>query len=111
MTSIPDFLGLVTPLVILGLIVAGVMKIFQVASDMQELKELLKDIRRNTQAFGQGMPAATQIASLGAAVSGAQFTGDGLPGLGLPGGGSPPTAEELVRAVHAQDFRGDEFPL
>jgi hypothetical protein len=111
MSSIADFLSLVTTLVVLGLIVAGVMKIFQMASDTQEMKEILKDIRRNTQGFGQGMPAATPVASLGAAVSGAQFSGDQVSGLGLPGGGNPPTAEELVRAVHAQDFRGENFPL
>jgi hypothetical protein len=111
MSSIPDFLSLAMTLLVLGLIVAGVMKIFQMASDTQELKEILKDIRRNTQGLGQAMPAATPVASLGAAVSGAQFTVDQVPSLGLPGGGNPPTAEELVRAVHAQDFRGENFPL
>ncbi len=47
MTSFQDFLGLVSTLVVLGVVIAGVMKLFQVASDMQELKEILKDIRRS----------------------------------------------------------------
>jgi hypothetical protein len=36
-------------IVVYGLIVAGVYKIFQVAADLSEIKDLLRDIKRNTQ--------------------------------------------------------------
>jgi hypothetical protein len=114
MTSISDFLGLATTLVVLGVIVAGVMKVFQIASDMQEIKEALKDLRRSTQGIPQlpllgtspGLPPLGQPAAGLASLAGA------LPG-GNPAGtfANPPTAEELVRAIHAQDFRGENFPL
>jgi hypothetical protein len=101
MASLQDFLGLATTLVVLGVIVAGVMKIFQMASDMQELKEIAKDIRRNTQNASSPIPAASSAYA--------------PPGYAPPDYAPPapgvPTAEELVRAVHAQDFRGDKFPL
>jgi hypothetical protein len=42
-------IGSVTALVVYGLIVAGVIKIFQVHTELHEIKELLRDIRRNTQ--------------------------------------------------------------
>ena len=32
-----------------GLLVAGVLKAFQIAADMGEIKDLLRDIKRNTQ--------------------------------------------------------------
>jgi hypothetical protein len=86
MSSIPDLLGAATTLVMFGLVVAAVMKLFQLASDVRELKDVLQDIRRNTQGSA-GLPAASA--------------------LGISG---PPTPEELVRAVHSQSF-GDDFPL
>jgi hypothetical protein len=85
MNSIADLIGAGTTLVMFGLVVASVMKLFQLASDVRELKGVLLDIRRNTQG-PVGLPAA--------------------PALGLSG---VPTPEELVRAVHAQSF-GDDFP-
>lgn len=87
MNSLPDFLGAGTTLAMFALIVAAVMKLFQLASDVHELKDALQDIRRNTQQH--------VAPSLGA------------PALGASG---VPTPEELVRAVHAQSF-GDDFPL
>jgi hypothetical protein len=89
MSSIADFLGAGTTLAMFGLIVAAVMKIFQLASDVRELKDVLQDIRRNTQDSGRQFAAVTP---------------------GLTTGGGVPTPEELVRAVHAQSF-GDDFPL
>jgi hypothetical protein len=89
MSSIADFLGAGTTLAMFGLIVAAVMKLFQLASDVRELKGVLQDIRRNTQESGRQFAAGT-------------------PGLTTNGG--VPTPEELVRAVHAQSF-GDDFPL
>ena len=95
MTSIQDFLGLATTLVILGLIVAGVMKVFQISTDLQESKEILKDIRRNLEGYGPsmspGLPVPSQVSA--------------------PPPTAAPTAEELVRAIHAKDFRGENFPL
>jgi hypothetical protein len=86
MSSIPDILGAGTTLALFALVVAGVMKLFQLASDVRELKGVLQDIRRNTQGSAS-LPAT--------------------PALGASG---VPTPEELVRAVHAQTF-GDDFPL
>jgi hypothetical protein len=90
MGSVSDLLGVGTSLVMFFLVVAGVMKLFQLATDVRDMKEVLQDIRRNTQ---QVVPPA--------AVPAAAFTGS-------PSG--IPTPEELVRAVHAQSF-GDDFPL
>jgi len=42
-------LGSVTTLVIYGVILAGVYKLFQVATDVGEIKEALLEIKRNTQ--------------------------------------------------------------
>ena len=49
MNSLPDFLGAGTTLAMFALIVAAVMKLFQLASDVHELKDVLQDIRRNMQ--------------------------------------------------------------
>jgi hypothetical protein len=86
MSAFPDIMGAATSLVMFALIVASVMKLFQLASDVRELKDVLQDIRRNT---AQAMLAPTPEAG---------------------GVSRPPTPEELVRAVHAQTF-GDDFPL
>lgn len=125
MTSVQDFLSLATTLVSLGLVVAAVMKMFQIATDLQEMKEILKEIRRGAEL--QPVPVPRAVA--------AQFAADPAPSMAAlqsrvaepeaplpppppaPSNGpglaftTPPTAEELVRAIHAQDFRGDDFPL
>lgn len=85
MSAIPDLLGAGTTLVMFALVVAGVMKLFQLASDVRDMKDVLQDIRRNTQQHA-------------------------APSLGAPAASGVPTPEELVRAVHAQSF-GDDFPL
>jgi hypothetical protein len=90
MSSVADLLGVGTTLVMFFLIVAGVMKLFQLGSDVRDMKEALQDIRRNTQ-HAVPLPSAPP----------AGFGGS-TPGV--------PTPEELVRAVHAQSF-GDDFPL
>jgi hypothetical protein len=89
MSSIADFLGAGTTLVMFGLIIAAVVKLFQLASDVHELKDVLQDIRRNTQESVRPFAAVSAVAGVT---------------------GAPPTPEELVRAVHAQSF-GDDFPL
>jgi hypothetical protein len=90
MGSVADLLGVGSTLVMFFLVIAGVMKVFQVASDVRELKEVLQDIRRNTQ------PAVVPAHA--------------APAAAFSGSGGVPTPEELVRAVHAQSF-GDDFPL
>jgi hypothetical protein len=87
MSAIPDFLGAGTTLAMIALVVAAVMKLFQLASDVRDLKGVLQDIRRNMQGTASLHPAT--------------------PALGVSG---VPTPEELVRAVHAQNF-DDDFPL
>jgi hypothetical protein len=106
MTSFQDFLGLASTLLVLGVIVAGVMKLFQMASDMQELKEILKDIRRSMPGVAHLAPVPASPSSLGIAPrEGGQPQPDAAPQAHAP------TAEELVRAIHQQDFRGENFPF
>ncbi|HEY1760277.1 MAG TPA: hypothetical protein VGG72_33190 [Bryobacteraceae bacterium] len=92
MSAIPDILGAGTTLVMFALIVAAVMKLFQVSTEVREMKGVLLEIRRNLQVPASGQPAGQSM---------------GHPSMGLSG---TPTPEELVRAVHAQSF-GDDFPL
>ena len=61
-----------------SLLALGVMKIFQIASDLRDLKDVLQDIRRNTQDLRT--PPVTSAA------------------------GGPLSPQELVRAVHAQSY-------
>lgn len=89
MNSLPDFLGAVTTLAMFALIVAAVMKLFQLASDVREMKDSLQDIRRKTLDSARPFAAPAAVPGAPAAI---------------------PTPEELVRAVHAQSF-GDDFPL
>jgi len=86
MNAVSDFLGAGTTFVMFALVVAGVMKLFQLATDVREIKGVLTDIRRNTQDSAR------------------------LPSVAALGASGVPTPEELVRAVHAQTF-GDDFPL
>ncbi len=126
MASIPDFLSLATTLVVLGLIVAGVMKLFQIGNDMQEMKQILQDIRLGAHLTARAVPPpvpyhaasspssypAANIAALGEALPEGEPVPQPVPG-NMPGMNfsKPPTAEELVRAIHAHDFKGDDFPL
>ena len=125
MTSIQDFLSLATMLVSLGLIAAGIMKLFQIAGDVQEVKEVLQDMRRISQGLGSSLAAPVPVPTSGVAALREVLPSGVPPALvntnpdtaitppGAPIGfrGTPPTPEELVRAVHAQNFSGDEFPL
>jgi hypothetical protein len=72
------FLGEVFSIIGFLVILAGVYKIFQMSTDLRETKELLRDIKRNTQDFPAHRPA-----------------GDAS---------GPISPEDLVRAVHAQSF-------
>jgi hypothetical protein len=111
MASLQDILSLATTLLVLGVIVAGVMKVFQMASDIQELKEILKDhLRRNMPGVPNLAPSAhldpvpASPVPLGVALR------EGVPPEVAPRPNAP-TAEELVRAIHQQDFRGENFPF
>ena len=93
MGTLGDILSMATTFVAFAVLASGVMKLFQIATDMGEMKELLKDIRRNTDPTMQpAQPGARRE---------------------LPASQPPPvpTPEELVRAVHAQRFSDDEFPV
>lgn len=72
-------------IVLFVLVVAGVMKIFQMAGDVRELKETLVEIKRSSQDIP--LPIAARQAS-------------------VP---PPMTPEELVRSVHSQRFSDDEY--
>ena len=65
--------GSVTSLLLYGLLIAGVYKAFQVHAELGEIKELLRDIRRNTEAHPSGAPAL-----------------------------APASPEDLIRAIHRQ---------
>ena len=132
MNSIQDVLSLATWLVILGLAVACAMKIFQMATDIREAKEVLKDIRKNTANAPRSSlpPAIPQLST--AQYSATEHSeppapephpSESFPSAQtedprserdfrqLPGLSANPTAEELVRAIHATTFKDGEFPL
>ncbi|HEY4360533.1 MAG TPA: hypothetical protein VGN17_06175 [Bryobacteraceae bacterium] len=97
----------VVSIVIFVLVVAGIMKVFQMAGDLRETKEILKDMRRSQQVASPLMslapasvaPPSPSLPSLQSALA------DPAPAL------RPQlTPEDLVRAVHAQKFSDDEFP-
>ena len=168
MSAIPDFLSLLTTLVVIGLVGAAVMKVFQIASNIEQMKEILKDISggMNQATLGAASnviareayshqqqyaapPAAPAppvpapyepsagVSALAAALPQPEATHSiaaapvppppapvpapasasptpeqqvwpASPGMNFT---RPPTAEELVRAIHEQDFRGDKFPV
>ena len=80
MFSPQDFLGGIDNLVMFFLVVAAVWKLFQMATDLHEIKDALLDIKRNTQ----------------------EMTPPAMPS---PAGALSP--EELVRQVHQQNFADD----
>lgn len=71
------FIGGMANIMVLFLVVAAVWKVFQMSTDVRELKGILSDIKRNTESYSP--PAAR----------------------------STLTPEELVRQVHAQTFDDD----
>jgi hypothetical protein len=85
MNYLADILGMTSTLVMFFMVGTGVLKLFQLATDVREMKDALLDIRRSTKESAHPFAAPT-------AASGT------------------PTPEELVRSVHAQSY-GDEFPL
>src|SRR5580698_3545367 len=73
---LPALLGSATTLVLFLCIAAGLVKLFQIATDLRELKDVLQDIKLNTQDLGVPHPPS------------------------IPSG--PLSPEQLVRAIHAQ---------
>jgi hypothetical protein len=70
--------GSVTSLVLYGLLAAGVWKAFQAHRELTEIKELLRDIKRNTNA---PLPRSAEVAP---------------PVL------APVSPDDLVRAIHRE---------
>ncbi len=64
--------------IIYALVLVSIYRVFQIGTDVGEMKELLKDIKNNTAAAG--LPAAATVAS------------------------RPESPEALVRAVHAASY-------
>jgi hypothetical protein len=73
---LPALFSSVTSLILFFSVLAGVMKLFQISTDLRELKDVLQDIKRNTQDRGVAQPASAPS--------------------------DPISPEALVRAVHAQ---------
>ncbi|HTS76723.1 MAG TPA: hypothetical protein VMG40_10995 [Bryobacteraceae bacterium] len=73
----PIISGLIT-VVTYSLLMLSIFKIFQIGTDVKEMKELLKDLRRNAPLLDQARQA--------------------------PAVSPPASPEELVRAVHAASY-------
>ena len=76
MDFLPAFISSVTSMILFGCLAAGLFKLFQIAGDLRELKDVLQDIKRNTQDLGLAHPPSSPS--------------------------EPLSPEALVRAVHAQ---------
>jgi hypothetical protein len=100
MEIVQAFLGAVINILMVALVVAGLLKVFQMAGDLREMKDVLKDIKRNTAQIPPPVSAVATVASAEPARSSSPI---------------PPTPamtpEELVRAVHAQKFTDDNFDV
>lgn len=90
------FIGDIVSLIMFALVVAGVMKVFQIAGDLREMKDFLRDLKRNAAQVPAPLAAAAPAAS---------------PVEGTVSLRPTMTPEELVRAVHAQRFTDDDFPM
>lgn len=88
---IQEFVGGMMTLVVYGMIFAGVYKVFQISTDLNELKDLLRDIRRNTD---------SQLSPVAAAKSNQPATQ-----VPLPAAGQSP--EDLLRALREQNYSLD----
>jgi hypothetical protein len=69
-----QFIGVFMSLVVYLIITFGVYKVMQVANDMSEIKDLLKDIRRNTDAAQPGAPEFHSAESLVRAVNAGSYS-------------------------------------
>ncbi len=78
MGSLPVIIGSLGTLFVYAVIAAGAMKLFQIATDVGEMKEILKDIKRNSE----------ELAS-------------------PPGRTTPQSPEALLRALSAESYSSD----
>ena len=84
MFSPQEFLSGIANLVMFFLVIAAVWKLFQMGTDLHEIRNALEQIKRNTQEFQPPVPVAAEARA-----------------------DATLTPEELVRRVHAQDFSDD----
>jgi len=120
MVAVQDFLSVGMTIVILCVVVACAAKLFQMATDIRESKELLRDIRNYTvrsispQVASSPMLVAqmpmTEMATPPSIPAPQPAPSMEMPSVFSPSG-TPPTAEELVRMIHAQSFKGEDFPV
>lgn len=82
MELLPAFLADVTGVLIFALVAAAVMKIFQIATDIREIKGALQEMKRTAQALASA-PLTSRA-------------------MGAPASSLSP--EELVRVVNAQSY-------
>ena len=78
LAPVQAILGTLVSIVIYAVILMGVIKLFQIATDLSEIKDLLHDIKRNTQ------------------------------DAALPGLSAPPSPESLLHAVNAESAPPEE---
>lgn len=95
---IADFLSLATTLTSFTLIIAAVLKMYQIGGDLRDIKQMMAQ----NQLAKNGTHADPIPARMPAAVTGS------APG---EASGATISPEELVRAVHAQSFKGEDFPV
>ena len=88
MDFVLGFLSSAMSVAILACFVAGLLKVFQISSDLRELKDILHEIKRNAAAVNTVAAAAAPAP------------------LADPAG--PLSPEALVRAVHAQSYESLE---
>jgi hypothetical protein len=89
MSIVSYLMSMATTFFILALVLAGVIKTFQVATEVREIKDAIQELRRNAQASARPTP---EPADFGAFRQ------------------NPPSPEELVRAVNSQSY-ADKFPV
>jgi hypothetical protein len=85
------FIGDIVSIILFVLVTTGVMKVFQIATDVHEMKDALLDIKRTTQ-DAVALPVAAQQAAQPPVLESQR------PVI---------TPEELVRAVHSRAYRED----
>ena len=78
MAIIPEMLSTLMTMVVMGCIIGGVFKLFQIATDLREMKDLLRDIKRNSsdalQPVAAPPPQVDSTESLMRAVHGDSYT-------------------------------------
>jgi hypothetical protein len=89
MSIVSYLMSMATTFFILALVMASVIKTFQVATDVREIKDAVQELRRNAQASVRPPSEPTDFEAKHQ---------------------SPLSPEDLVRAVNAESY-GDKFPV